>query len=367
MNPYCETLPDQLKFWDATALRGFMTCPRYHQLSQNEGWKRAERVDLDFGGAYHEAAEHFDKLRLAGTPKEEATLQVFKRFITETLGAMDTAYLQVWQCTSPAQVIGPRSHKLTRNTKRCERAKEVQFDGWREGAPCPDCGLPTVDDWQMIAPNKNKNRDTLLRTILYYCDTADERVKPWAFPDGTPAVELTFRLPLPLQSPDGDPYVLSGNMDGMIDMAGEVMPRERKTTKNTPGLYFFDKYAPDVQIDTYDLVSFVLYGDLLDPKPHGVLVEVTQVTQTETKIERQIINVPEERRAEWLDELQYWIKRAEDCARTGVWPKNTAACGMNGGCEFRRICKMSPSSRKHFLPGEYFVKRAERWNPAQVR
>ncbi len=216
----------------------------------------------------------------------------------------------------------------------------------------------------MIAPSKQKNRSTLLRSILHYCDTSDDRVTPFIFPDGTVAVELSFRLTLPLTSPDGTPYELAGHLDGMVEFAGEVMPRERKTTKSTPGMSFFDNYAPDVQVDTYDLAAWLLFSDA-EHRPQGVMVEVTQVTEHFTTIERQIINVPEERRAETLRDMLWWIKQAETCARAGYYPKNTASCGMYGGCEFRRICKLAPSSRERFLPGEHYEHRE--WNPGEVR
>lgn len=374
-SPYCVTLPGQLRAWDATALRLFMECPRKFQLAQLEGWQRVGGgIHLEFGTLYHEATEMFDKLRLAGWDKEAATWSVMSHFTYKTIGKLDTAYLPVWRCSSPAVCESKRKKDedglpaIVRNTKQCRLAKEAQYEGGhRESEPCPDCGLPTTDDWEMVALDKNKNRNTLLRTILFYCDTSDDRVRPYQFPDGTVAVELSFRIPLPLTSPDGTPYLLCGNMDGMVEFAGEVVPRERKTTKGTPGLYFFDRYAPDVQIDTYDLAAWLYYSDLLDPKPHGVMVEVTQVTQSFTRIERQIVTVPEERRAEWLEELQWWIKQAEACARAGKWPKNTSACNANGGCPFRRICRMAPSSRAAFLPSESFEKRERLWNPMETR
>lgn len=371
-DPYCRTLPGQLKAWDATSLRCLMECPRKYQLQQNEGWRERGTIHLEFGSLYHSGCEMFDKLLLDGMDKAAATSLVFHRFVHETVGALETSYLPTWRCTAPATKIatrGARKGEAIKDAKRCRRAKEPQFDGGhKEGAPCPDCGLPTEDDWTMISVNPYKNRDTLLRTILHYCDTSDERVLPFAFPDGTKAVELTFGpIALPLISPDGDPYLLCGNFDGLVSFAGETLPRERKTTKNSVGSFLFKKYEPDVQIDTYDLVAWLLYSDLLDPKPHGVMVEVTQVTAKETKIDRQIINIPEERREEWLRDLQFWIALGEQCAKDNYWPKNTSACHVNGGCPFRDICKLAPSSRKAFLPGEKFEKREKRWNPLDVR
>lgn len=358
---FCTTLPTQLKAWSASSLRGYLRCPRYHQLSRIEGWQSSNgSIDRDFGSLYHTGCEMFDKALLAGETKERAILDTLLYFAN--FGQLlETSYLPCWTCQSPATVIGPRSKKAQRNAKRCSRAKSPQFDsGHHGGEPCFECGSDTVDDWGMISVSKQKNRNTLLRSLLYYMDTSDDRVAPYIFPDGTTAVELDFTIPLPLVNPDGEPYLLTGKMDGMVQFAGEVVPRERKTTKSVPNAHFFQQYEPDVQIDTYDLVCYLLFSPLLDPKPHGVMVEVTQVTEHETTIERQIINISEERRAEWLLDLQYWIKQAEECARSGYYPKNTASCGMYGGCEFRSICKMAPSSRSLFLPGERFEKRLMR-------
>lgn len=368
-SPYCLKLPSQLKYWDATALRRFMECPRKYQLMQVGGWNKRGSLDLEFGLLYHEACERFDKLILKGTEHAVAVWDTFSYFVRreDIAERLATAYYPVWRCTSPAEVIGPRSGRPKRNTDRCQRARTVQFDGGHHsGEACPDCGLPTTDDWEMICENANKNRDTLLRTILFYCDSAlESTVQPYAFPDGEAAVELSFAIPLPLESPDGDPYVLTGNIDGLGDFAGEILPRERKTTKNTPELWFFDRYNPDVQVDVYDLAANVMYADLLDPKPQGVLMEVTQVTKTISRIERQIVNVPEERRAETLQDILAHIKEAERCARDGYYPKRTASCNVNGGCPMRKICRLAPSSRAGFLPGLDYEKRE--WNPREIR
>lgn len=361
-DPWCLTLPGQRRLWSASSLKLLMTCPRKFQLMDVEGWVPVgHNIHTEFGRLYHAAAEMYDTLRLSGRSQEDATWEVMSHYARNTVGCLGTDYLPVWRCTSPATIIGPRSGRPTRNTKRCPCAKLDQFEGGhRGGEPCPECGLPTFDDWATVSPDRNKNRDTLLRTILHYCDTTDDRVLPYKFPDDTYAVELPFSLDLPLISPDGTPYVLRGQIDGMVEFAGEVVPRERKTTKNTLGEYFFSRFEPDVQIDTYDLVTWALYSDVLDPKPHGVLLEATQVTPNFTKIDRQIINVSEERRAEWLEELQWWIKQAEGFARAKKWPMNKAACNSGLGCPMRSICAKSPSLRAGFLPGERFVKKEGR-------
>lgn len=137
MNPYCETLPNQLKAWDATALRRFMECPRKHQLMQLEGWDRKGNIHLEFGRLYHSAAEMFDKLRLDGVSQEDATIATFQHYCKETIGALQTSYMQVWRCTDTAEKIGKRGG-VVRNTTRCPLSKAPQFTGHRFGEPCPE-------------------------------------------------------------------------------------------------------------------------------------------------------------------------------------------------------------------------------------
>lgn len=185
---------------------------------------------------------------------------------------------------------------------------------------------------------------------------------PYVFPDGTVAVELGGAIPLPILSPDGDPYLLAWHLDGMWTDGDNIGPRERKTTKSTLGTSYFDKYAPDVQIDTYDMVTNVLYGDRI--RISAVMMEAAQVAVGFTRFGRHHVSVPEERRAETFDEIQYWIKRAEDDARRGYFPKNTSSCSANGGCQFRGICRLAPSNRAAFLKSNFVV---QKWNPLEER
>lgn len=378
---FSKTVPQCLQAWDATALRRYQECPRKHQLQQLDCWEGAgDRIHIEFGKAYHEYVEMFDKFLLQDVARDDATRRTLLAALSDgTLrDKLRTSYLPSWRCLSPSQAIitrGPNKGNLGPNRKQCARSKAAQFDGGhRDGQPCPDCACATVDDWSMICEFKGKNRDTLLRTLWHYCDTADDRVRPYAFPDGTPAVELSFCLPLPIDNPDGDAYLLTGNIDSFVEIgdSGEVLPRERKTTKNDPegwtwnGGRFFDKYDPDVQIDTYDLAVDTLFAELFDVRPSGVMVEVTQVTEKLSKIARHVVNVPEERREETLNDICAWIKKAEADARAGYFPKNTAACESHGGCPFRDVCRRAPSSRKHSLATGKFVKR-EMWNTLQIR
>lgn len=365
-NPYCVSLPTQLRAWDSTSLRCFMECPRKYQLNIVEGWRSGSNLDLEFGSLWHESVELFDRLRAQGATKEQATLEAVKHCIQKTWiddKPWSGVYSPVWRCNNwlPGK----------RNVFRCTAAK-----GWWAGTQerCPKCQHTVSNRNAWVPENKYKNRYTLLRSVLLYCDEQPEGeggVKPIVFPDGQIALELSFQLELPWDSPDADdydfrknkPYLLCGHLDSMISVAGENMVRERKTTRSTISYSFFDRYAPDIQIDNYDLAGDLMFGETLHP--HAVMVEVMQVGVEFSRMQRGLVNITEGRRAEHLRDLEYHIKEAERCARNGYYPKRTASCNNGGGCRYRRVCREEPGETRQRILETYYTQ--DHWNPLKER
>ncbi|MDE2107256.1 MAG: PD-(D/E)XK nuclease family protein [Patescibacteria group bacterium] len=380
-NPFCETLPTQLRAWDATSLRAYMECPRRYQLSIVEGWRR-EGLHTQWGSLYHGAVEEYDKARCAGMNKEDALDVAFQwalensgyyvefdavgddagPYIVKEWEPWGSAYLPFWVCTDPGPIAksGPRKGQPMPE-RRCVMAKSLQ-EGHRPRT-CPLCGAETVEKWQWVHADPAKNRQTLLRALVWYVEEQAEEggVQPYKFPDGKPAVELSFQVPLPLTSPDGTPYILCGHIDSLTTFGEEVGIRERKTTKASISNYYFDRYSPDVQIDTYDLVGSVLFPDLLS---RWVMLEATQTAEGFARFHRHFISSTEGRRDEFLRDTLYWITKAEADARSGYYPKNEASCYSHGGCPFREICTKDPASRERWLEAEFIKKH---WNPIAER
>lgn len=362
-NPFLESLPTQLKVWDATALRLYQECPRKYQYVMVEGWRGKSNVHLDFGRLYHGAGDLFDKALAKGVLFEDALDGALEWLLKETYHVEEGGepeywgghYVEKWRCTDEAK------------RKRCLYAKKAQIGAAPVEGICPKCSLPVTEfvEWENWGHDyKYKNRWTLVRSFIEYADYMHEHpgIKPYVFPDGRVASELSFNFDLPFPSPDGKPYVLAGNLDGLVASSMFVAVREKKTTKNTIDNRYFNRYNPDVQVDVYDMASHLLYGDTL--KPYGIMVEATQVAVNFTRILRKFINIPPERRAEFLHDIESWILDAEESARKGYYRKNTAACSANGGCPFGGICRMAPSARHIFLPETF---RREWWNPLQER
>ena len=122
--------------WDSTSLGWLKTCPRYYQLSMIEGWRsKRPSVHLIFGGHYASAMERYHKARAQNQDHASATRSTLRQLLTDTFG---------WQSDDP-----------------------------------------------------NKNRETLIRSVLWYLDKwSNDPAKTVILSNNKPAVELSFRLEL---------------------------------------------------------------------------------------------------------------------------------------------------------------------------
>ena len=302
---WSTTIPHLQIAWDATSLSSFITCAQRYKHEIIDGYRRAAGAGsrhVDFGTMYHSSLETFDKALAAGQAHDEAAEAALRHALLV-------------------------SHE------------------WDSG-----------DD--------KKNRDTLVRAVVWYCDDQrDGPVRPYVFPNGHPAVELSFRLPLGLRARTGEEYMLCGHLDGLcVVNDDEIMVRERKTTQSTIGTYYFDGFAPNVQVDTYDLVSTILFPEL---KIKGVLLEATQAAVQFARFHRQPMYRTPAQREEWLQEMLAYIQEAEECAARGHWPLRRTSCNLYGGCPFRSICSKDPAVRERFLRGGDYVE--QHWDPLEVR
>lgn len=302
-----------------------MTCPRRYEYEIKRGMKLAgPGVHTAWGSGIHNALEVFDRARLEGRSVDLALYD-----------AVDFALKSTGQYVT----IKPN-------------------DTFPEGA--------TVwTPWD--SEDDKKSLHTLIRAIVWFADEQrnESSVQPYAFTDGTPATEISFRIPLPLKAREpGTPnFLLCGHIDSMCTYGDELFGRERKSTATTIGSYYWKRYSPNVQIDTYDLALWLMFPNL---KISGVMMEGIQTAVNFARFVRQPLYHTKARREEWLARMLDVIQEAEACARAQTWPMNTAACNLNGGCPYQRICSADPSQRERLLTetGDYVERK---WDPLKVR
>jgi hypothetical protein len=349
--------------WDATSMASLLKCPRYYQYTHLCGW-RAESIHLDAGKYIASALERFQKARATGTPKEDAILDVMRWYMEasyedEALGRWETQ----WHCTAekPRKVMVDGKARY----RKCPNALSGVW--FPEPAPhiCGECGAPTARERHFIAPSPSKNRLTIALALLEYMDSQASSSRtcifPYNFPNGKPAVELSFSVPFPRVAPTGEAYTLNGHMDYIAQWGDEHYISDNKTTGKPLNDAFFSSYAPSIQFDTYDLVGTILWPELeLD----GVQVDALQLSASATASGRHTYYKTDEHREEQMRTIQWILECAEKYAADGYWPMNKGSCFM---CPFREICARPPSDREYALEADPRFERREPWNPTITR
>lgn len=296
------TLPGLQVAWDSTSLSALKTCPRLYYYTMVEGWEpRSRSFHLTFGLLYHAALERYDHSRANGAD-HDASMSA----------AVRTAMENSWD-----------------------------YDLQRP--------------W--MSPDANKNRFTLVRTIVWYLDQfAEDAAETVRLANGKPAVELSFKYDFPLTFSTGEGAIYCGHLDRVAKIGGAVWILDRKTTKHAIGPDYFQQYSPDNQMSAYALAGKIIYNIPVS----GVIIDAAQVMVTFSRFTRGFAHRTESQLEEWMGDTQHYLKMADSYAQAQHWPMNDKACGMYGGCAFRQICSRSPEVRSQFLAAN-FQRRV--WDP----
>jgi hypothetical protein len=303
---------DGLQFaWDATSLSSFAKCPRYYAYKHLEGWTHPNKsVHLVFGGLYATALEHYFKHRASGVDHESALRSIVHEALIET-----------WE-------------------------HERDEDGSR----IPGTGKP----WDSL--HNTKTRETLIRTIVWYFEQfAEDTTSTVHLADGSPAVELSFALPV------DDGLVYCGHIDRLVTYGEHAYVMDQKTSGATLSKNFADQFSVDYQMSGYSYAGKVI----LDSPVSGVIIDAAQIAVGFSRFERFFVHKPDALLNEWYDIMLATASAARSATREQRFIPNFASCGNYGGCEFRKICSRSPEHRQRALDAE-FVRRP-RWDPLEQR
>lgn len=294
--------------WDSTSLKWAQTCPRYYKYKMLDCWESARKsVHLTFGGHYATALEHYHKHCANGLTSLESLVEV----VHETL-------INTWE------IVGSKD------------------------------GVPIGKPWDSM--DNAKTRDNLIRSIVWYVDQfEDEDIKTLILPDGKAAVEYSFTLEI------DDGFVLCGHIDRLCDYGGSYYIMDQKTTGSTITPRYFEQFIPDTQMSLYTFAGRAIF----DLPVKGVIIDAAQIAVGFTRFERGFTFRTDSQLDEWYENTLTNIHQARENAKNNEFPMNPTACGNYGGCEFRKICSLSPEIREQFLKAD-FVKRKS-WNPLEKR
>lgn len=317
--------------WDSTSLGYLKSCPRLYQYIMIDGWtpKSENTIHLRFGIEYHKALEEYDDFKLAGRPHDDALRGTVRELLTR------------------------------------------------------------IRDWDPDTTTKAgnyKNPRTLVQLVIDYLDKfKDDPATTVVRENGEAATELSFRFELDfgpeaggyfnpdpptmingeVMPPSGQPYVLAGHLDRVVSYIDDLFVMDRKTTTTTPSQYYMDQYSPNNQMTLYTLAGQVVLGASIK----GVIIDAAQVLlEKPNNYVRGFTYRTHDQLNEWLNDLRFWLRSAENYATLGYWPMNDTACDKFGGCRFRGVCSKDPSVRQRFLEADFVqLPPEERWNPLKPR
>lgn len=306
--------------WSSTTLGLLKECPRKFQYTVIEGWtSRDESVHLRFGIEYHHALQDYAIARAEGAKHEDAIHD-------------------------------------------CVRALHARVHDWT-----PD---------RASRAGRYKNRESILGLVVDYLDHfgADDPASTYILDDGKPAVELTFKFELDWgpkligDTPwagDSQPYLLCGHLDRVVEFHSDLYVMDRKTSVSTISSYYMDQWTPSNQMTLYALAGKVM----LNQPVKGVIIDAAQVLlEKPHAFARGFAYRTEDQLTEWLTDLRYFLREAEDFATANYWPQNDTACNKFGGCAFREVCSASPHVRDQYLAARF--DRGDHnaaWNPFFLR
>lgn len=354
--------PDLRLAWDSTSLKDYQTCPRLYQLSHLERWGKEGNVHLEFGSLVAKGMELYQTLRVRGLSREEAAAEVAHCALLETWNDDGTQWggewATFWRCKGETKYKNDKG-----NAAKCPYSHKGKWFPPAQPDICPKCHSTTESATLYTTPDATKNRITLIRALIWYAldqsENLNDGLRPVQFPDGSVAAELSWALPLPLETDDGEPYVLCGHFDYVGRFGEEVFPVDNKTTKVSLNDGFWRRYSPDVQFDTYAMAAPIVLPDL---PVKGVAVDAIQTLVGGVNFGRHFYHkTPSQNEEHWQD-LAYWIKDAEAKVRQGYFPMRKVACQY---CPFNAICSAPVEEREGLLNANY-VKRP-RWSPLTNR
>lgn len=310
-SPFDPELPQFQIAWDSTSLSDLKTCPRKYQLTMLERWQpKREPLPLKFGILFHKSFEIYEHARAEGQNHHEA-VRTTVRWALET----------TWERDEEAGISRP----------------------W------------TPDD-------PRRGRLSLVRCIVWYWDWFQhDAATTIKLRSGKPAVELSFKMEIPYSSPSGEPLLLCGHMDRLIEYSDQTWVMDHKTTVQALYTSYFDQYSPDNQMSLYTLAAKVVY----ETEVAGAIINGVQLATHFTRFARGFALRSEAQLDEWLNDTKLVIAHAEQYAEAGYWPMNDKSCHHYGGCPYRSVCSSAPGVRQLELNTAFTQGR--QWNPLANR
>lgn len=246
-------------------------------------------------------------------------------------------YVQHWQPSIPSVHL----HAGASFAKGLEVARQAYFGEGATELAAQEAGMAALlrayGDFE-CPEDSAKSATRMAGALEYYFETyplSQETAPPHVVQaTGAPAIEFNFAEPLPILHPvTGNPLILCGRFDQIVDYAGGVWGEDDKTTSSL-GASWIKQWDMRFQFSTY------CWGAARSGIPlAGFLVRGISILKTKYDTLQAITYRPQ-----WmLDRWEYGMIQTvgamvEDYKR-GQWLfDESEACNSYGGCMFKTVC-----------------------------
>lgn len=307
--------------WDSVSLTAMLACPRRYQYSIVEGLHPRNpnyAIALVFGILFHSGMEWYHRAKAEGKTHDEAVFITIRKLVD-----------------APATATLPTDDIVDEMAEKHD---------------------PDEDDGITLRNSKIRTRYYLMRAVVWYLEHYAEDPMETIMLPTRPAVELSFRIPMPI-SINGTDLLLCGHLDRGVLFNGVPYVLDYKTSKSLTRQWF-DGWELSHQMSGYTVA-----GQILFEKPvRGAVIDGAALQVGQVKFSRGFTNRSPGQIREYMSTLKLATESAQRFAETGEYPMNTSACYF---CEFKDICKQPPEYRDRYISQSYFRKTG--WNPLENR
>jgi hypothetical protein len=220
------------------------------------------------------------------------------------------------------------------------------------------------------SPEDFRNFDFTMRLIDAYCTTYPVDAQIYELPNGLPALEIPFAVPLgTFEGPNGVtlrvkhsdgsstlepfkslPVIWTGRIDRIIQQPAGIYLLDHKTT-SIMGPTFFRDFELSSQFMGYTYAAQQLLGKTIT----GCVIDaigIRQPTKTGKAIElqRHIVSYTPEQIAEWTNDTMLALQTFLNNLTNGYVPKATKWCfGKYGACQYIDVCTLPANQRATML------------------
>ena len=307
--------------WDSVSITSFLACKRRYKYLVIDGLvpkAPGYAIALEFGILFHSALEFYHRCVASGKDHD---------FAVEATVANTVA--------DPAYAGLPSVEEIQQLTEDADED----------------------DDGITLRNSKIRTRYHLIRAVVWYLEHyRNDPMQTLIMESGRPAVELSFRIPLDIEIA-GQPILLCGHIDRVVDHSGGLWVSDYKTTKGL-SRQFFDAFELSHQMTGYNIAG----GVILSQPVRGVWIDGIALLMGGAKFGRAPTRRTKGQIKEYFDMLSDVVEQAERAFDTEHYPMNTSSCYF---CDFKALCKQPPEYRDRYINAHY--ERKPGWNPLKNR